>query len=246
MFQRLRHDVELKKQIVTVAIIATIVIALESIIFFAIVTPQVMDSLRDMLDLRLEQPALQSDPVAQAMVRCAVGIAHERETDLLNQNRKSAFVHAGLIGSLPLLLVLSLWAGSEPLRRARWWPIVVDVSVTAACIGLFQVIFYFLGKRWRYAGDAAMVDSIAKEYAEVSAQTNAATDCAPCMEKLQALMNKSPTIIRLRKEMDRPEELLRATVQQLMRMGREPTQTAAASLNAQASDAVDRIRVPRQ
>ena len=68
MLERLRHDVELKKQVVAVSLIASVIIALEALIFFAVVTPQVERGLKSML--RTDETLWSEDTMAQSLLRC--------------------------------------------------------------------------------------------------------------------------------------------------------------------------------
>jgi hypothetical protein len=214
MFHRLCHDLELKKQIVAICLIAAIVMAMETFLFFGIITPQIVDNLAWML--RRDQPVLGQDPVIQAMTRCLLRVAHERELELLRNTNQAALLHAILIGASSLLLVLSLYAFSGPLRRAPWRNIWVDVGVTASCIVVFQVVFYFFGQRWRYADASAMLQSVCKRYNEVSKDTNAAVSCDPCMDKVQNVLNRSPTYVRLKAIADEPNAILNDDTKQLL------------------------------
>ena len=214
MFERLRHDLELKKQMVTVSIIATIVILMEGIIFFHIVTPQVIEGLQDMLNAN--SPSLNEDPVLQALTRCTLSIGHSRELGLLGATNNGALLHAFLIGALPILFVLILWGTSEPLRKTSWKPIWIDVFVTAGFIATFQIAFYFFGQQWRYADFLVMVNDICKGYNEVSKATNAATDCGPCLEKLQKILDQSPVLRNIQQVGQSPDSLMAEKLQKIL------------------------------
>ena len=132
-----------------------------------------------------------------------------------------------IIFLLPLGIVLGMVAASEPLRRARWKPILMDVGVTVLCIGAFQVAFYFLGQRWRYAGMGAILDEIAQQYNASAGTTNAMADCGSCSDKLKNVMQRtggssvspcmqSPTVARLQTQLDQPERLMNLTVGQVL------------------------------
>ena len=127
---KLLHDFELKKQLVTVALVATAITLLECVLFFKIVHPQVTNQLQWML--HRDTPVMNADPVAQSILRCLMGVAQEREDELVQRTNIGAKVHAGIIATLPLLFVLILWSCSTPLRKARWKPIFVDVGVKVA------------------------------------------------------------------------------------------------------------------
>ena len=221
MLDRLRHDLELKKQIVAVAFIATIVVCLESVLFFGIVTPEVTRNLRRMLQTDPDNAFLKEDPVAQAFLRCMLGITQEREIQLLERNNQGSLQNAILIALLPLLIVLAMWASSEPLRKARWRPIWIDVGVTAGCIALFQVVFYFFGRRWRYAGTVTMIKDVCEEYRKTSGLSNVVPDCGSCSDKVQNVLNRSPTVARLRQGLDDPAGIRNITVGQMLDLLKE-------------------------
>ena len=145
LWLKLRHDVELKKQLVTVALVATAITVLECVLFFKIVHPQVTNQMQWML--HRDSPIMNTDPMVQSLLRCLMGVAQEREDELVQRTNIGAKVHAGMIATLPLLFVLMLWSCSAPLRRARWKPIFVDVAVTVACIFAFQIAFLLLRNR---------------------------------------------------------------------------------------------------
>ena len=191
MLHRLRTDVELKKQVVAVALIATIITVFEAILFFAIVSPQVKGQLHWML--RQDQKILQGDPLVQALARCMMVVAHDREERLVNHNNRGAILHAALVATLPVVLIVAMWVSSAPLRQARWKPILIDVFVTVLCIGLFQIAFYFFGKNWRYASLDGMMADVCGEY-KIRMKDTMMPDCGPCTLKLRDILLKSPML----------------------------------------------------
>ena len=168
MWKRVLHDVELKKQIVTVSLVAMLITVFEAVLFFGIISPQVRAQLHDMLNRNQNSPG---NKVAQSVLRCMTATAHEQEVYLLNRNNRGAFLHTILVILLPLVIIATLCLSSGPLRRSRWRPIFLDVLVTVLCIGTFQICFYFLGKQWRYTGIESMMADICTGYRKATKDT---------------------------------------------------------------------------
>jgi hypothetical protein len=185
MWKRLLHDVELKRQIVTVSMVATIITVFEAVLFFGIISPQVKDQLQDML--RRDQKSLQGDELAQSILRCVMATAHEREVYLLNRNNRGALVHTVLVIALPLVIIATLCLSSGPLRRSPWKPIFLDVSITVFGIGAFQICFYFLGKQWWYASLDSMAADVCTGYRKATKDTKVSR-CDGCPSQAKEMV----------------------------------------------------------
>lgn len=195
MFQRVSQDLELKKQMVTMALVGTAVVLFESFLFFVIVTPQVNANIRRML--RLSEGPFDKDPMWQAVARCCLNVADAREQRLVKHNNQGAALHAALIAAMPLLLVLLMLTMSQRLRSSSWRSVWMDASITVVCIASFQVVFYFFGQRRRYSGGDAMALDVCEEYWRIHGTRSGVRDCGACADKLRKMMQSSPTAQRL-------------------------------------------------
>lgn len=153
--------VAVRQQLITACMVAGVVSLFEAVLFFRVLTPEVNGKLRGMLDSAAPPPP---PGVAGDMASAALAIAEERERQGLHAAEREAMVHAALIVALPLAVAALTWATSEPLRRAPVRPMLVDCATVIGGIGLFEGLFYVLGHRWQYLGDAELRMVVATRY----------------------------------------------------------------------------------
>ena len=68
-----------------------------------------------------------------------------------------------------------------------------------AGIGAFEYVFFVMGHRWAYPGNAEMVTAVAESYrAALPPGSTLVTDCDACLRNLAAHADASPTLQRLR------------------------------------------------
>lgn len=127
---------------------------------------------------------------ARKWIRTTVGIAADREQELIRRNNQSTFFHGMLIVLLPVLIVVGILnrnadvaalliaAFSPALRRAPKRDVYIDVACVLAGVIGFQLIFYQFGKRWNYSHTTEMLATVADAYNE---DGRPAANCAICM-----------------------------------------------------------------
>lgn len=195
LFHQLRHDVEVKKQIVTVAIVGILVTLLEAVLYYYILIPEVRGNLVRMLDK--EEPILGDDETTRDAVHIALETAHRREQELTEDRNRVTKVSLGLVLLLLVTTVVLLYAFSAPLRRSNQWHIVADVVVVASGYAAFEYLFYQMGHKWNYEGDIEMQHAVAAAY-QAAAPDSAVTACGGCADRLQERLARSTEFERNR------------------------------------------------
>ena len=114
-WQRLAHDLETKRQLVTVGLVALFVIGFEVVFFYAAVVPRVRDAIQWML----KRPTPAMDPDARAALDTYLEFMDQQERKTVAAANHATVVYAFLIALLPLVLIAVLYASSAPLRHAR-------------------------------------------------------------------------------------------------------------------------------
>jgi hypothetical protein len=158
---RLCADVEVKQQLVTVALVAVVVMIGEAYLYFQILTPEVHGSVRTMLrDLPL--PATPAG--ARTVLQVLLGTAEARERTLMDNGNTGAVVNTVLIVLTPLLFVGLLFLGSSRLRAAPLWPILVDVFAVLVLVGLFEGLFFLFAHRWAFPSTPELAMAVVEQY----------------------------------------------------------------------------------
>lgn len=84
------HDVEVKKQVVTVAIVGLLITSIEAYLYYYVLTPEVRGGIKRML--HRNKPVLEHDAVAQEALRIALTAAHSREDALVRKRTTTPII----------------------------------------------------------------------------------------------------------------------------------------------------------
>lgn len=144
---QLRHDVDVKKQLLTICWVAVVLALFELVFFLRIIVPQVRTAMGGMLRQASGGQALGGDHPATPYARAVLATMNAREAELIAATRRGAVLNGVLIVALPLVVIAALYAGSPPLRAARKRDVLWDVLITVGAIIAFQIVFYFLAFR---------------------------------------------------------------------------------------------------
>lgn len=178
---QLRHDVDVKKQLLTICWVAVVLALFELLLFLRVIVPQVRTSMGGMLRGATGGRSLGADHPATPYARALLAALHEREAELIAATRRGAVLNGALIVALPLIVVAAMYAGSPALRAAPKRDVLWDVVVTVGAIIAFQTVFYFLGQNWNYATNPEMAYDVAREY---DTEAGGVLDCAGLAAKL--------------------------------------------------------------
>ena len=161
VWDRMKTDMDVKRQVLAVSLIAFLMGTFELIFFLRIVVPTVRSGMVKML-----RDLVPSGPpnLARRVARTAVAVAEERERDLVVRNNASARTSGIIIALVPLLLVLWMLSRYPDLRCSGRRHVILDVLMVFGCLVAFQVTFFFLGQQFAYTSSPEMVNDIAKQY----------------------------------------------------------------------------------
>lgn len=164
-WSKLRTDVHVQKQVLTVAAISALMAAFELGFFILFVVPNVRSGMQSLL--RGSAGAAVGDlvdPRIRPYVGVPVGVATERERALIEGTNASARDAGIAIVLLPVLLCgLMLWM-NPALRRAQKRDVYIDVALVVGALVGFQVLFYFVGQRWAYTTTPEMLADVLSAY----------------------------------------------------------------------------------
>ena len=202
VWDRLVSDVEVKKQLVAIALVAFAVMVGEAILYFCVIVPEVRGKIETLLR---GEDVLRADPAARQAVRAVLGTAVDREAALVGEANRAAYAATAIIVAVPALTVALLYLGSHDLRRAAWRPILLDVFVVLLFIGLFQVLFYHFGHRWAFPGPPELGMAIVDGYrARALCGQHLRAECPLCPATLAySVWSHSPTMQRAAAEAGR-------------------------------------------
>lgn len=159
-WQTATGDVEIKRQAVTLAAVAAVVVAVESVMFFAWAAPAHRRAVGAALAKQRVVPQRDPDPVLGAYLE----VLDRREHALTERNNRATMLYAGLIVAAPCLVVAALYAGSGPLRAAAQRRMLLDIAlVSGASVG-FLAYFAAFTHRWQHPSVERLAFDVASDY----------------------------------------------------------------------------------
>lgn len=202
VWSRITGDVEVKKQLVTACVVASLVTVYESLLFFGVVMPRGYSSLQTILHRK--NAVLPDDPTQQEALRTMLATADVLEDRFIKENHTNSVLVASILAVLPLLIVMFIFATSSKFRKESKVDMYIDIVLVASGILVFQGAFFMLGLQWGYPGENEMVVDVADVY-RAGANGPLATDCDGCIQVLRERLKDSPTAKRLMQDMDNPD-----------------------------------------
>ena len=160
--------VGIQQGIVSVLLVAAICAMFEVVFFARVVCPQVESSIKQALESVAGSGALpNTSPLA-----IIAELADHRERSTLESHNRSGFVFGTGIALLPLCAALLMLHNNRWLRtRESITDIATSVLFVSTGVIAFQLFFYQLARRYRYASLTANISKVLKHYEENNAAT---------------------------------------------------------------------------
>ena len=155
------QDDDVKRQVLAVASIAFLMGTFELIFFLWVVVPTVRSGMQSLLQGVV---SVTPPPLVRHLARAGLGVLKEREQELIDRNNATARVNGVLIALAPLVLVVLLLVMYPTLRREGRRHVILDVLMVFACLAAFQVMFFFLGRRYHYSTTPEMLSDLVDRY----------------------------------------------------------------------------------
>lgn len=163
LWHRLTTDVDVKRQVLSAAAIAALLGVFELVFFLRVVVPTVRSGIVGLLYGTV--PVTLPDWASRGM-GAMVGVAHEREHELVRRNNHYALFLGVLIVALPVTLIGVLLTRNPILRREGRAHVLFDVLLVFGCLAAFQVMFFFMGRLYSYTSSPEMVHDLVHRYNE--------------------------------------------------------------------------------
>ena len=97
-------------------------------------------------------------------LRIIMGVLHDRELRLIRTHNKSGRYFSACI--ILLLVLLTLWVciAARAQLHGEWTAILRNVAFVCVCLILFQILFYQMGKQWRYGTSSMTLYTLTQNY----------------------------------------------------------------------------------
>ena len=154
--------------VLTVLGVALAMAIFEVIFFYRVVAREIEKGSRAML-----QSMEKMDDQWQSYlspVRILVGVLHDREMRLIQTHNESGRYFSACIILALISLTLCVCIAARAQLRGEWPAMVRNVAFVCGCLILFQILFYQMGKQWRYSTSSMTLHTLTQKYKSKSTQ----------------------------------------------------------------------------
>jgi cytochrome bd-type quinol oxidase subunit 2 len=153
-------DVEIKRQLVTLAAVTALVVGVETVVFFAWMAPAHRRDIQAALAKQRVVPKISPDPVLGAYLE----VLDRREHELTERCNRATILYAVLIVAVPCLVVAGLYATSGPLRTTDQRRMLLDVALVSGGSVGFLIYFTAFTRHWQHPSVDQLAFDVASDY----------------------------------------------------------------------------------